>query len=307
MRSRGAPQAPPDGGVAAPAEAVRPFARLGVVGAGQMGSGIAHVAAGAGLDVVLTDIDQETLERALESIAVNFDRQVRKGTVEASGVQPALERIRTSTRLDAHRDVEIVVESAVESFDIKAEIFRQLDRLCPPETLFASNTSSISITRLAAVTGRSDRFLGLHFMNPVPMMRLVEVIRGLETADSAFDAALGLVQQMGKTAVSCHDSAGFVSNRVLMPMINEAVFALQEGVATVAAIDEIIELGANHPMGPLRLADLIGLDTCLSVLQILHSELGDPKYRPCPLLIRMVDAGRLGRKSGRGFYDYGAP
>lgn len=307
MRSRGVPPAPPNGGVAAPADAVRPFAHLGVVGAGQMGSGIAHVAAVCGLEVMLTDIDQETLERALESIATNLDRQVRKGTIDATEIQPALARIRTSTRLDAHRGADIVIESAVESFDIKAEIFRQLDRLCPPATLFASNTSSISITRLAAVTGRCDRFIGLHFMNPAPMMRLVEVIRGLETSDASFEAALGLVEQMGKTAVSCNDSPGFVSNRVLIPMINEAVFALQEGVATVPAIDEIIELGANHPMGPLRLADLIGLDTCLSVLRILHDELGDPKYRPCPLLIRMVDAGRLGRKSGRGFYDYEAP
>lgn len=307
MRSAGATSASPAGDVAAPSDAAGPCRLLGVVGAGQMGSGIAHVAALAGLDVVLTDIDDTTLEHALESIATNLDRQVRKGTVDAAAVQPALARIRTSTRLDAHAAVEVVVESAVESFAIKAEIFRQLDALCPPETLFASNTSSISITRLAAVTGRCDRFLGLHFMNPVPMMRLVEVVRGLETSDATFAAALGLVEQMGKVAVSCNDSPGFVSNRVLMPMVNEAVFALQEGVATVEAVDEIMRLGANHPMGPLRLADLIGLDTCLSVLHILHDELGDPKYRPCPLLIRMVDAGRLGRKSGRGFYDYEAP
>jgi len=277
---------------------------VGVVGAGQMGAGIAHVAAVAGYEVVLTDIESAVVERAIESIDRNLDRQIKRGSVSTSQKAEALKHITGSTRLDEHRRADLVIESAEESYPIKAEIFRQLDVLCPPETLFASNTSSISITRLAAVTGRSDRVIGMHFMNPVPLMRLVEVVRGLETSQETVDEVFSTAESMDKTPVECNDHPGFVSNRLLMPMINEAVFAVAEGVASAEAVDQIMTLGMNHPMGPLRLADLIGLDNCLSVMRVLHQELGDPKYRPCPLMIRMVDAGLLGRKSGRGFFSY---
>jgi len=277
---------------------------VGVVGAGQMGAGIAHVAAVAGYEVVLTDIESAVVERAIESIDRNLDRQIKRGSVSISQKAEALKRITGSTRLDEHRRADLVIESAEESYPIKAEIFRQLDVLCPPETLIASNTSSISITRLAAVTGRSDRVIGMHFMNPVPLMRLVEVVRGLETSQETVDEVFSTAESMDKTPVECNDHPGFVSNRLLMPMINEAVFAVAEGVASAEAVDQIMTLGMNHPMGPLRLADLIGLDNCLSVMRVLHQELGDPKYRPCPLMIRMVDAGLLGRKSGRGFFSY---
>ncbi len=277
---------------------------VGVVGAGQMGAGIAHVAAVAGFDVVLTDIEAAVVERAIENIDRNLDRQIKKGTVAISQKSEALARITGSTHLAEHRRADLVIESAEESYPIKAEIFRQLDTLCPPSTLFASNTSSISITRLAAVTGRPDRVVGMHFMNPVPLMRLVEVVRGLETSQETAATVIVTAETMDKTPVECNDHPGFVSNRLLMPMINEAVFAVAESVASAEAVDDIMTLGMNHPMGPLRLADLIGLDNCLSVMRILHEELGDPKYRPCPLLVRMVDAGRLGRKSGRGFFDY---
>ncbi len=277
---------------------------VGIVGAGQMGAGIAHVAAVSGFDVILTDIESGVLENGVETIGRNLDRQIKKGAVDAAAKAEIIDRITTSTHVAEHRRADIVVESAVESLAIKSEIFRQLDELCPGPTLLASNTSSISITRLAAVTGRPDRVIGMHFMNPVPIMRLVEVVRGLETSDATVSQVRTVAEKMGKIPVECADHPGFVSNRLLMPMINEAVFAVSEGIATAESIDQIMTLGANHPMGPLRLADLIGLDNCLSVMRILHDEFGEAKYRPCPLLVKMVDAGRLGRKSGRGFFSY---
>ena len=277
---------------------------VGIVGAGQMGAGIAHVAAVSGFDVILTDIESRVLENGVETIGRNLDRQIKKGAVDAASKAEIIDRITTSTHVDEHRRADLVVESAVESLAIKSEIFRQLDELCPAATLLASNTSSISITRLAAVTGRPDHVIGMHFMNPVPIMRLVEVVRGLETSDATVSQVRRVAEKMGKIPVECADHPGFVSNRLLMPMINEAVFAVSEGIATPESIDQIMTLGANHPMGPLRLADLIGLDNCLSVMRILHDEFGEAKYRPCPLLVKMVDAGRLGRKSGRGFFSY---
>lgn len=277
---------------------------IGVVGAGQMGNGIAHVAAMSGYDVVLTDIDDKIIARGIETISTNLDRQIRKGKLEQGEKDGILSRITTSTNLADHEQAQIVVEAAIEKFEIKAEIFRQLDTTCPESTVLASNTSSISITKLAALTSRADRFIGMHFMNPVPMMKLVEVIRGLATSDETYAQVKQLAEQMGKTPVECNDFPGFVSNRVLMPMINEAIYAVFEGVATAESIDQIMRLGMNHPMGPLTLADFIGLDTCLAIMRILHDGFGDSKYRPCPLLIKMVDAGYLGRKSGRGFYDY---
>lgn len=277
---------------------------IGIIGAGQMGCGIAHVAAIAGFDVVLTDIDTTILIDGTASIADNLDRQIRRGTVEETERDAILGRIATSTHVKAHERSDLVVESAVERFEIKAEIFRQLDAACPERTILASNTSSISITRLGTGTSRPDKVVGMHFMNPVPMMRLVEVVRGMDTAEETVETVNRVADAMGKTPVECADHPGFVSNRLLMPMINEAVFAVADNVATPEAIDRIMSLGMNHPMGPLALADLIGLDNCLSVMRTLHAELGDPKYRPSPLLIRMVDAGRLGRKTGRGFYSY---
>jgi len=277
---------------------------IGIVGAGQMGCGIAHVAALAGFDVVITDIDTEILDQGLVSVTRNLDRQIRRGAVEAAERNTILGRIGTSTHVKDHAACEMVVESAEERLDIKAEIFRQLGEACPASTILASNTSSISITRLGTAAGRPDRVIGMHFMNPVPMMRLVEVIRGLDTSAETVEVVNAVARSMGKTPVECTDHPGFVSNRLLMPMINEAIFAVAEKVAEPHAVDEIMTLGMNHPMGPLALADLIGLDNCLSVMRTLHSEFGDPKYRPCPLLIRMVDAGRLGRKTGRGFYNY---
>ncbi|MEE4272609.1 MAG: 3-hydroxybutyryl-CoA dehydrogenase [Thermoanaerobaculales bacterium] len=277
---------------------------VGVVGAGQMGCGVAHVAALAGYSVMLTDIDAEILDNGIASIADNLDRQIRRGRVDAAERDTVLERISTSTYVKAHAESDLVVESAVERFEIKAEVFRQLDAFCPPETVLASNTSSISITRLGSTTRRPGKVVGMHFMNPVPMMQLVEVIRGLDTSQETIDIVTDAARAMSKTPVECADHPGFVSNRLLMPMINEAIFAVAENVATPGAVDEIMCLGMNHPMGPLALADLIGLDTCLSVMRTLHEELGEPKYRPCPLLIQMVDAGRLGRKSGRGFFIY---
>jgi len=279
---------------------------VGVVGAGTMGSGIAQVFAQSGFLVHLSDVREEFLERALKGIEKSLDRFVQKGSISADDRNAALSRITTGCGLEPMRPCHLVVEAVNENYDLKAQVFRELDRLCPEETIFASNTSSISITKLAAATRRADRFIGMHFMNPVPIMKLVEVVRGLDTSDATCARIVGLAGTLGKTAVEVQDYPGFISNRVLLPMINEAIYALMEGVATREAIDTVMKLGMNHPMGPLALADLIGLDVCLDILRVLQEGFGDPKYRPCPLLVKMVDAGLLGRKSGRGFYDYRA-
>jgi 3-hydroxybutyryl-CoA dehydrogenase len=278
--------------------------KFGVVGAGQMGNGIAHVAALAGLEVVLSDVAEGVLQKAMATIAKNMDRQVAKGTISAAQKDEALARITTTTSLEAFAGCQLVVEAVVEDFAVKAEVFRKLDGLLQESAILASNTSSISITKLAGVTGRPDRFIGMHFFNPVPVMQLVEIVRGIATSAETFQTVEALARRMGKTPVEVNDFPGFVSNRVLMPMINEAIYAVYEGVATPEAVDAVMKLGMNHPMGPLQLADFIGLDTCLAILKVLYEGFGDPKYRPCPLLVKMVDAGWLGRKSGRGFYQY---
>ena len=278
--------------------------RIGVVGAGQMGNGIAHVAALAGFQVVLSDVTRELVDKGITNITKNLDRQIAKGAVTAEDKAEALGRVSGATSLEAHADCDLIVEAIVESLEVKLALFRQLDGIVEPAAILASNTSSISITKLAAATKRPELFIGMHFMNPVPVMQLVEVIRGIATSDETYHAVEATAKRMGKTPVEVNDSPGFVSNRVLMPMINEAIFAVHEGVGTPEAVDTVMKLGMNHPMGPLVLADLIGLDTCLAILRVLHDGLGDPKYRPCPLLVKMVDAGWLGRKSGRGFYKY---
>jgi 3-hydroxybutyryl-CoA dehydrogenase len=277
---------------------------LGVVGAGQMGSGIAHVAAASGLSVTLVDVEDRLLEKARASIEKNLDREVARGKRSAGDKAAALSRLAATTRLEELAEADAVVEAIVENEKVKKELFARLDGLCRAGAILASNTSSISITRLAAATRRPEAFIGMHFMNPVPVMQLVEVIRGIATSDSTTAAVDALARRMGKTPIPCHDYPGFVSNRVLMPMINEAIETLREGVATPEAIDGIMRLGMNHPMGPLQLADFIGLDTCLAILRVLQDGFGDPKYRPSPLLVRMVDAGWLGKKSGKGFYEY---
>jgi 3-hydroxybutyryl-CoA dehydrogenase len=277
---------------------------LGVVGGGQMGNGIAHVAAAAGCPVILADLEERFLEKARATIARNLDREVAKGKRSAADRQGTLDRITTTTDLARLASADLVVEAVVEDEGVKRGLFEKLDGLCPPGTILASNTSSISITRLAAATRRADRVIGMHFMNPVPVMVLVEVIRGIATSDETAQVVDALARRMGKTPILCNDYPGFVSNRVLMPMINEAIEALREGVAEREAIDGIMKLGMKHPMGPLQLADFIGLDTCLAILRVLQQGFGDPKYRPSPLLVKMVDAGWLGKKSGRGFYEY---
>ena len=278
--------------------------RIAVIGAGQMGNGIAHVCAQAGLPVTMIDVAADALERGRKTIAGNLDRQIKKGTIDAAAKDATLGRIADSTDLAAAADAAIVIEAASEHAPLKFKIFAELDSLTPAGTILASNTSSISITEIAARTSRADQVIGMHFMNPVPVMQLVEIIRGLATSDATTAKVVDLAKQLGKTPVEVNDYPGFVANRILMPMINEAVFCLMEGVGSVESIDTVMKLGMNHPMGPLALADLIGLDTCLAILEVLHSGLGDPKYRPCPLLRKYVAAGWLGRKSGRGFYEY---
>ena len=285
-------------------EAAGAITRLGVIGAGQMGAGIAHVAALAGLDVVLLDADEAALGRALATIGRNLARQVAKGQADEAGREAALGRIETGVEHAALARCGLVVEAATERESVKQAIFAGVIPHLRADAILASNTSSLSITRLAAGTDRPERFIGMHFMNPVPVMALVEVIRGIATSDATFEAVAGLARRMGKTVATAQDYPAFIVNRVLVPMINEAAFALQEGVGDVASIDTAMRLGANHPMGPLELADLIGLDTCLSIMQVMHQGFGDPKYRPCPLLVKYVEAGWLGRKSGRGFYDH---
>jgi 3-hydroxybutyryl-CoA dehydrogenase len=278
--------------------------KIGVVGAGQMGSGIAHVAALAGLDVVISDVSADRLKSSLATISGNLARQVSSGKIADADKAAALARIATSADLEALADADLVIESATEKEEVKRDVYAALRAVLKPEAILATNTSSISITRLAAASDRPEKFIGIHFMNPVPVMELVEVIRGIATDRETFEAAKAFVTRLGKQITVSEDYPAFIVNRILLPMINEAIYVLYEGVGTVEAIDTAMRLGAHHPMGPLQLADFIGLDTCLSIMQVLYEGLADSKYRPCPLLVKYVEAGWLGRKSGRGFYDY---
>ena len=277
---------------------------VGVIGAGTMGNGIAHVFAKAGYNVTLVDVEQRFLDRGLGTISKNLEREVSKSKITPEQRDETLKCIQSSVDRKQLAACDFIVEAASERFEIKAELFRDLDNMCPPEVILASNTSSISITKLAAVTKRPDKVIGMHFFNPVPMMKLVEVIRGLATSNETYATVKEMAEKLEKTPVEVNDAPGFVSNRVLMPLINEAIYAVMDGVATPEAVDEVFKLGMAHPMGPLTLADFIGLDVCLDIMRVMLAGLGDPKYRPCPLLIKMVDAGWLGRKSGRGFYTY---
>ncbi|AZG77884.1 3-hydroxybutyryl-CoA dehydrogenase [Methylocystis rosea] len=278
--------------------------KIGVIGAGQMGKGIAHVCALAGYDVALNDISQERIDAGIADVAAQMRRAVERGQIDASAVEPALERISGAPKMADFADSDLLIEAATEVEDLKRKILTELTQFVKPGAIISSNTSSISITRLAAVTGRPERFIGIHFMNPVPRMQLVELIRGIATDDVTFEETKAFVAKLGKTISVSEDFPAFIVNRILLPMINEAIYTLYEGVGSVDAIDTAMKLGANHPMGPLQLADFIGLDTCLSVMQVLHEGLADSKYRPCPLLVKYVEAGWLGKKTQRGFYDY---